>query len=105
MKEIAKATDWAAIGKENQNKYEKMILGWNNTVMHYSEGRLDFPGLVEVYTDDWGVRITLNSDHFHRPITLSGAWEILTLGEDYIHAAYVNWTLRKIVRLSERGSA
>ena len=45
-------TDWKAIGKEKQQKYQQKIIQWNNTVMHYREGRLAFTGLVEISTDD-----------------------------------------------------
>ena len=90
-------TDWKAIGKEKQEKYEQKINDWNNTVMHYREGRLDFSGLVEISTDDWGVRVTLTSEHYEKPITLSAAWEIISVYSDGMSAAYVNWSLCKIM--------
>ena len=96
MSEEVKTIDWKAIGKETQLKHEQKINDWNNTVMHYSEGRLSFPGLVEVSTDDWGVRITVTSEHHDRPVTLSGAWEIISAGPNSISAAYVNWNLSVI---------
>ena len=84
-------TDWKAIGKKRQVKYESKINEWNNTVMNYSEGPLNFSGIVEIKTDDWGVRITLISEHYDRPITLSAAWSILSVSENGMSAAYVNW--------------
>ena len=89
-------TDWKAIGKEKQEKYEQKINDWNNTVMHYREGRLDFSGLVEISTDDWGVRVTLTSEHYEKPVTLSAAWEIISVYSDGMSAAYVNWGLSEI---------
>ena len=89
-------TDWKAIGKEKQEKYEQKINDWNNTVMHYREGRLDFSGLVEISTDDWGVRVTLTSEHYEKPVTLSAAWEIISVYSDGMSAAYVNWNLCEI---------
>ena len=89
-------TDWKAIGKEKQEKYEQKINDWNNTVMHYREGRLDFSGLVEISTDDWGVRVTLTSEHYEKPVTLSAAWEIISVYSDGMSAAYVNWSLCEI---------
>ena len=83
--------NWKEIGKQIQEKYESKINEWNNTVMNYREGPLNFPGIVEIKTDDWGVRITLISEHYDRPITLSAAWEILSVSEDGMSAAYVNW--------------
>ena len=89
-------TDWKAIGKAKQEKYEQKINLWNNTVMHYREGRLDFTGLVEIRTDDWGVRVTLTSNDYEKPITLSGAWEFISVYEDGMSAAYVNWSLTTV---------
>ena len=89
-------TDWKAIGKTKQEKYEQKINQWNNTVMHYREGRLAFTGLVEISTDDWGVRVTMNSEDYEKPITLSGAWEIISVYEDGMNTAYVNWSLTTI---------
>ena len=99
--EEIRTTDWKAIGKGKQHKYEQKINDWNNTVMHYSEGRLSFPGLVEVSTDDWGVRITVISEHHDRPVTLSGAWEIISVGPNSMSAAYVNWNLSTIGQIKE----
>ena len=45
------------IGKENQLKYEGRINQWDNSMMHYHEGTLDFIGLVKITTDDWGVEL------------------------------------------------
>ena len=89
-------TDWKAIGKAKQQKYEQKIKQWNNTVMHYREGRLAFTGLVEISTDDWGVRVTMNSEDYEKRITLSGAWEIVSVYEDGISTAYVNWSLTTV---------
>ena len=84
-------TNWKEIGKKIQDKNESKINEWNNTVMNYSEGPLNFPGRVEIKTDDWGVRITLISEHYDQPITLSAAWSILSVGDNGMSAAYVNW--------------
>ena len=89
-------TDWKAIGKAKQEKYEQKINQWNNTVMHYREGRLAFTGLVEITTDDWGVKVILTSNDYEKPITLSGAWEIVSVYEDGISTAYVNWSLTTV---------
>ena len=103
MSDEVKTIDWKAIGKERQLKYEQKINEWNNTVMHYTEGRLSFPGLVEVSTDDWGVRIIVTSEHYDRPVTLSGAWEIISVGVNSMSAAYVNWNLSTIGQIKEEG--
>lgn len=89
-------TNWNEIGKENQLKYEDQINQWDNSMMHYREGRLDFIGLVKITTDDWGVRITLFSEHYPNPITLSGAWSIIYVHSRGMSAAYVNWYLTEI---------
>ena len=103
MSDEVKTIDWKAIGKERQLKYEQKINEWNNTVMHYTEGRLSFPGLVEVSTDDWGVRIIVTYEHYDRPVTLSGAWEIISVGVNSMSAAYVNWNLSTIGQIKEEG--
>jgi hypothetical protein len=64
--------------------------------MHYHEGWLDFNGLVEISTDDWGVRVTLTSEHYDGPVTLSASWEIISVYSDGMSAAYVNWSLCEI---------
>ena len=95
-KEEKRMTDWKAIGKEKQEKFEQKINDWNNTVMHYREGWLDFTGLVEISTDDWGVRVTLTSEQHDGPVTLSGAWEVISVWKDGMSAAYVNWSLSEL---------
>ena len=101
MSDEIEMIDWKAVGKEKQQKYEQKINHWNNTVMHYSEGILSFPGSVEISTDDWGVRITVISEHYDRPVTLSGAWEIISVGGNSMSAAYVNWSLSAIEQIKE----
>ena len=85
--------DWQEIRKERQEKYESKINEWNNTAMNYSEGALSFQGIVEIKTDDWGVKITLISEHYDQPISLSAAWSILSVGDNWMSASYVNWSL------------
>ncbi len=85
--------NWEEIRKERREKYESKINEWNNTMMNYSEGGLSFRGRVEIKTDDLGVKITLISEHYDKPITLSAAWCILSVGDSWMSAAYVNWSL------------
>ena len=38
----------------------------------------------------------MNSDDYGKPITLSGAWEVISVYEDGISTAYVNWSLTTV---------
>ena len=81
------------IGKEKQAKYQDRILSWNNSVMDFEEGRISARGTVEITADDWGVKIIFTSESFDNPVRLSGVWSILSVGENCISSAYVNWYL------------
>ena len=81
------------IGKENQAKYQYIVLSWNNSVMDFEEGRIRARGTVEITADDWGVKIIFTSKSFDKPVRLSGVWGILSVGETSISSAYSNWYL------------
>ena len=84
------------IGKEKQAKYQDRILSWNNSVMDFEEGRISARGTVEITADDWGVKIIFTSESFDNPVRLSGAWSILSVGENCISSAYTNWYLELV---------
>jgi len=84
------------IGKEKQAKYQDIILSWNNSVMDFEEGRISARGMVKITADNWGVTIIFTSDSFDKPVKLSGAWSIISVGENCISSAYVNWYLELV---------
>ncbi len=87
---------WEEKAKEKQEKFQHIILSWNNSVMDFEEGRISARGTVEITADDWGVRIIFMSESFDNPVRLSGVWSILSVGENFITSAYTNWYLKLV---------
>ena len=89
--------------KEKRLRFEAHIKSWDGTEMWYQEGALHFPGIVKIKTDDWGVKLTLDSKHFDELISLSGRWDILSVGESGMTAMYCGWTIDKEMIFPELG--
>ena len=82
--------------KEKKEEFESLIQSWNGTEMWFQERMLQFPGIVQITTDDWGVKIIFTSESFDNPVRLSGVWSILSVGESSISSAYTNWYLELV---------
>ena len=52
--------------REKRKELESLIRSWNGTKMWFQERRLQFPGIVQIITDDWGVSITITSEYFRK---------------------------------------
>jgi len=88
--------------REKREEFESLIQSWNGTKMWFQERRLQFPGIVQIITDDWGVSITITSEYF-RKISISGCWEILRVSSSGMSGLYVGWTLNKQIIYPEIG--
>ena len=88
--------------KEKREEFESLIQSWNGIEMWFQERRLQFPGRVEITTDDWGVSITIISEYF-RKLSVSGRWDILSVWSSGMSALYSGWTLNKEMIVPELG--
>ena len=88
--------------KEKKEEFESLIQSWDGSEMWFQERHLQFPGRVEVTTNDWGVSITIISEYF-RKLSVSGRWDILRVSESGMSALYCGWTLNKEVIWPELG--
>ena len=52
--------------KEKREEFESLVQSWNGTEMWFQERMQQFPGIVEITTDDWGVKITINSEYYRK---------------------------------------
>jgi len=64
----------------------------------YQEKHILVHARAEVTTSEWGVNVRLANDDgyavFHgRPISLSGRWDVLIVGEGRMGAQYAGWSL------------
>ena len=59
----------------------------------YQERYLQFPGIAHITTDDWGARVSFESEHWPEPLNLSGRWDVLIVGSDHLGAQYCGWSL------------
>jgi hypothetical protein len=59
----------------------------------YQEQHLQFPGIAHITTDDWGVRVRFESEHWHDSLTLSGRWDIIYVSSGHLGAQYCGWIL------------
>ena len=89
--------------KEKKMRFEALIQSWNNTEMWLQESWLQIPGNVTIVTDDWGVVIKIDSEHYPREISLSGRWDILSIWETGMSAMYCGWTIDKQIIWPELG--
>ena len=88
--------------EEKRERFEPLIQSWNGSEMWFQERHLQFPGRVEITTNDWGVSITIISEYF-RKFSVSGCWEILRVSDSRISALYCGWTLDKEMIWHELG--
>ena len=88
--------------KEKREEFESLVQSWNGTEMWFQERMQQFPGIVEITTDDWGVKITINSEYY-RKFSVSGRWDILSIRSTGMSALYCGWTLDKEMIWPELG--
>ena len=88
--------------EEKRNLFETLINSWDGSEMWYQERRIQFPGIVKITTDKWGVSVTIKSEHY-RDISLSGRWDILFVGNQSLGAMYCGWTINKDIIHPELG--
>ena len=78
---------------ERRKELEAHILStFNGKEMWFQERRLQFKGVPNITTDEWGVRIQFVSDNF-RTLSLSGRWDIIVSYRNGIGAQYAGWTV------------
>jgi hypothetical protein len=57
----------------------------------FQEGDLRFHATAHLEIDEWGVKVYLGPETDLEPLTVSGAWEILSVWANGLGAAYVSW--------------
>ena len=57
----------------------------------FEEGRVKFHATATLECDDWGVTVRLVPETTDNPLTVSGAWGILSVWANRVGAAYVGW--------------
>ena len=81
---------------------ENIAKSWDGKEVWFLERMLQFPGLVSVNTDDWGVSITIISEYY-RKFSVSGRWDILSVWSSGMSALYCGWKLDKEMIWPELG--
>ena len=74
---------------------EARVVAFDGKQLWYDERQLQFPGVAHITTDDWGVRVRFESEHWPEPFTLSGRWDVIIVHTDGIGAQYSGWSLGK----------
>ena len=88
--------------REIREDFESLIQSWNGSEMWFQERMQQFPGIVEITTDDWGVRITIISEYY-RKFSVSSRWDVLRVWSSGMSALYCGWTLDKEMIWPELG--
>lgn len=57
----------------------------------FEEGRVRFHATATLECDDWGVTVHLVPETTDNPLTVSGAWGILSVWANRVGATYVGW--------------
>ncbi|MBT60172.1 MAG: hypothetical protein CMA63_01285 [Euryarchaeota archaeon] len=79
--------------KRIREKLEHHIISiFDGKEMWYQEKKKQFRGTVNITTDEWGVSVRMDCDR-HRPISLSGRWDVILAYSDHLGAQYAGWSL------------
>ena len=57
----------------------------------FEEGGIRINATAQLECDAWGVSVRLQPENDYESFTVSGAWEILSIRENRLAAAYVSW--------------
>ena len=85
-----------------RNNLENIAKSWDGKEVWFLERMLQFPGLVSVYTDDWGVSVTIISEYY-RKFKVSARWDFLRINDFAMSGLYCGWTLSKEMYYPELG--
>jgi hypothetical protein len=88
-------TDHLVAARERK---EALAQAFDGRTVWYQEKYILVHARAEVTTSDWGVNVRLANDDgyavFHgRPISLSGRWDVLIVGEGRMGTQYAGWSL------------
>tara|TARA_B100000902_G_scaffold374207_1_gene402975 strand:+ start:771 stop:1115 length:345 start_codon:yes stop_codon:yes gene_type:complete len=81
---------------------ENIAKSWDGKEVWFLERMLQFPGLVSVNTDDWGVSVTIISEYY-RKFKVSARWDVLRINDSAMSGLYCGWTLSKEMYYPELG--
>ena len=88
-------TEHIAAARERK---EALAQAFDGQTVWYQEKHILVHARAEVTTSDWGVNVRLANENgyavFHgRPVSLSGRWDVLLVGEGRMGAQYAGWSL------------
>jgi hypothetical protein len=88
-------TEHIAAARERK---EALAQAFDGQTVWYQEKHILVHARAEVTTSDWGVNVRLANENgyavFHgRPVSLSGRWDVLIVGEGRMGAQYAGWSL------------
>jgi hypothetical protein len=75
---------------------ERIMTLFDGKSVSFREGVLRFICDATVTCTDWGVSVYLKPKSEQFPFTVDGAWEILSLVNQRLSAAYVGWSIEVI---------
>ena len=75
-----------------EQKEQPLLDAFQGAKMWFHEKVPSLRNHVKIETDAWGVRITLDSIA-HPTFTISGRWDMIHFGSDYIGCSMVGWSL------------
>jgi len=79
--------------KAKRESLEAGVKALDGKRLWFQERYLQFPGIAHITTDDWGARVSFESEHWPEPLNLSGRWDVLIVGSDHLGAQYCGWSL------------
>ena len=89
---------------EIRQRLEAHVTAFDGREMWYQERMLQFTGIANITTDEWGVRVRFESENF-RTLTLSGRWDFLLVYSESLGAQYCGWSLSFECPLPELGTS
>ena len=72
---------------------EDKVLVLDGKQLWFQENNLQFPGVAHITTDEWGVTVRFDSEHWPQPLDLSARWDFMFVHADHIGGRYSGWSI------------
>ena len=80
------------LNEKRANLEAHILTTFDGKEMWYQEKRLQFKGIANITTDEWGVSIRFECEN-QKTRSLSGRWDVIIAYADHIGAQYCGWSL------------
>ena len=76
-----------------RKEFEQKVKEFDGQRMWYQEKYYQIPGICKIESNDWGIVVTITSEHRDKPLTVSGRWDVMVIHQNGIGAQYCGWSI------------